>query len=205
MRADIRRPPTVIICPGNGCSNIRQSNWYGMLYAELTRRDIPCVCKDFPDPLHARRDRWIPFIRSMVEKHATNDSVVLVGHSSGAQATLRYTEQYPAVGSVLVAATYSDLGDPHERASGYYPQPTSDGKEETNPYLFDAMKTNCPKWYQFHSDDDPFIPLREAELIRDGLGLTDTYHMLPGRSHFFEFDPLILESIITLCNSDSDK
>ena len=201
----MRPSPTVIICPGNGCSNIRQSNWYGMLYEQLIKRDIPCICNDFPDPLHARRDQWIPFIRSMANEHATsNDQVVLVGHSSGAQAALRYTEKYPAVGCVLVSATYSDLGDAHERASGYYPQPGSGGnKNETNPYLFDAMKANCPMWYQFHSDDDPFIPLREAEKIRDGLGLTDTYHMLPGRSHFFEFDPLILDTILTLCDTSS--
>lgn len=195
--------PTVIICPGNGCTNIRRSNWYGELYNMLQERQIPCICDSFPDPLHARRDRWVPFIRSMVEKHVpTNEKdVILIGHSSGAQASLRYAELYPVRGCILVSATYTDLGDAHERASGYYPQLGKDGTEN-NPYLFDAMKKNCPTWHQFHSDDDPFIPLREAERIRDGLGLTETYHMLPGRSHFFEFDPQLLDAILSMCNNE---
>ena len=182
---------TVIICPGNGCTNIRQANWYGQLYQELTSRGIPCVCENFPDPNRARREKWIPFIRSKAEE--SGGKVILVGHSSGAQATLRYAETYPVQAAVLVAATYSDLGDSGERASGYYPQKSKEG--EKNSYNFAAMKENCAQWYQFHSDDDPFIPIFEAEQIRDGLGLTDTYRVLPGRSHFFEPFPELLEMI----------
>ena len=129
------------------------------------------------------------------------ENIVLVGHSSGAQAALRYTELYPVRATVLVSATYSDLGDAHERASGYYPQASGHGTE-SNPYLFQAMKDNCPTWRQFHSDDDPFIPLHEAERIRDGLELSaesGEYRMLPGRSHFFEFAPEILQAIVAVC------
>ncbi|KAL7449593.1 hypothetical protein ACHAWC_001644, partial [Mediolabrus comicus] len=185
--------------PGNGCSNnIRQSNWYGILYDRLTEKKIPCICRDFPDPLHARRDRWVPHMRSLAEEASPDDpsNIVLVGHSSGAQASLRYAEQYPVHGVVLVAATYTDLGDAHERASGYYPQGNNN-----NPYLFQDMLTNCKRenWYQFHSDDDPFIPLNEAERIRDGLGLSSTsYQMLPRHSHFFEYFDELLEAIMVL-------
>jgi predicted alpha/beta hydrolase family esterase len=132
-------------------------------------------------------------MRSLAARVNPSDNIILVGHSSGAQAALRYCEEYPCKAVVLVAATYSDLGDAGERASGYYPQ------GDTNPYKFEDMKTNCPVWYQFHSDDDPFIPLQEAGQIRDGLGLTDTYLMLPGRSHFFEPFPELLEVLEKLC------
>ena len=71
-------------------------------------------------------------MRSLAEEASPDDpsNVVLVGHSSGAQASLRYAEQYPVHGVVLVAATYTDLGDAHERASGYYPQGNNN-----NPYI----------------------------------------------------------------------
>ena len=166
----------------------------------LKEKEIPCICENFPDPLHARRDRWLPFMRSLAEQHSSNDpdNIVLVGHSSGAQAALRYAEQYKVHGCVLVSATYSDLGDAHERASGYYPQKIAGGKE-TNEYLFEAMKMNCKHWHQFHSDDDPFIPVHEAEQIRKGLGLDDTYYLLPGRSHFFHFSPELLNVVLSLC------
>mmetsp|Transcript_25093 Transcript_25093/g.28920 ORF Transcript_25093/g.28920 Transcript_25093/m.28920 type:complete len:275 (+) Transcript_25093:2-826(+) len=184
--------PTIIICPGNGCTNIKRSNWYGHLQEELERKGIPCVCENFPDPNKARREKWIPFIHSLAERCESGEkNVILVGHSSGAQATLRYAEQYSIKAAVLVSATYSDLGDRNERESGYYPQKisTDGGDKEVNMYNFEAMKGNCPLWYQFHSNNDPFIPLNEAERIRDGLGLKEIdghYCMLPGRSHFFE-------------------
>ncbi|KAL3801424.1 hypothetical protein HJC23_007034 [Cyclotella cryptica] len=197
--------PIVIICPGNGCTKIRESNWYGTLHRLLLKKSIPCVCENFPDPYRARREKWVPYIRSLVEQNSAADlgNVILVGHSSGAQASLRYAELYPSHGIVLVSATYSDLGDSGERASGYYPQ--NNGGEESNPYRFDEMKKNCKRWVQFHSDDDPFIPLYEAERICDGLKTGESeeylydYQMLPGRSHFFEFAPEILEAVESLC------
>lgn len=199
----MKTSPVVIICPGNGCSNIRNSNWYGKLYQELKNRQIGCICENFPDPLHARRDRWVPHIRSLAEKHGPSgcaDNVVLIGHSSGAQAALRYAELYPVHACILVSATYSDLGDAHERASGYYPQKQLGSMaEETNPYEFSKMIANCENWQQFHSDDDPFIPVHEAQAIQKGLGLTDTFYLLPGRSHFFEFYPEILDSVLSVC------
>ena len=193
--------PVVIICPGNGCNNIRRSNWYGKLFNELNKRDIKCLCDDFPDPMHARRDRWVPHMRSLAEKHGPSENIVLVGHSSGAQAALRYAELYPLHACILVSATYSDLGDAHERASGYYPQPQpGGGDKKTNPYEFSKMKKNCRRWYQFHSDDDPFIPVHEAQAIQKGLGLEDTFYLLPGRSHFFEFQQEILDIVLSVCS-----
>lgn len=193
----------MIICPGNGCTNIRESNWYGELFEQLIDKGIPVHCENFPDPLRARRDRWVPFIRSLAEKEHDPSNVILVGHSSGAQAALRYAELYEVYACILVSATYSDLGDSNERASGYYPQNKGDGTE-VNPYRFATLKKNCKHWWQFHSDDDPFIPLHEAERIRDGLGLSSSYCMLPGRSHFFEFSSEILDIVVELSSSTNN-
>ena len=218
----------VIICPGNGCTSIRRSNWYGQLYEELRALKIDVVCENFPDPFEAKRSVWLPYIESL----GADENSILVGHSSGAQAALRYAETHKLKAVVLVSATFTDLGDAGERASGYYPQGIylstlqawcrvrfqetcvrvgdficrSDvcydihGSGEENPYEFEAMKRNCACWHQFHSDDDPFIPLHEAERIRDGLGLTDTYYMLAGRSHFFEPFSELTELVVSIAN-----
>mmetsp|Transcript_17984 Transcript_17984/g.39220 ORF Transcript_17984/g.39220 Transcript_17984/m.39220 type:complete len:206 (+) Transcript_17984:132-749(+) len=205
----MKTSPVVIICPGNGCSDVRNSNWYGRLFNELCNRDIGCVCENFPDPLHARRDRWVPHVRSLAEQHGPSgcpENIVLVGHSSGAQAALRYAELYPVHACILVSATYSDLGDAHERASGYYPQKQQQQRTgdkelatEINPYDFSKMKMNCKTWHQFHSDDDPFIPVHEAQAIQRGLDLDDTFYLLRGRSHFFDFQQEILDSVLSVC------
>ena len=170
----------VIILPGNGCTNILRSNWYGWLQSELTSVGITCIAENMPDPYHARRDIWIPFIRDNLK---ADEKTILVGHSSGAQAALRYAEDHKVHGIILVAATYTDLGDAGERASGYYPL----NQETENLYNFTAMRENCKLWYQFHSNDDCFIPVAESERIRDGLGLSNNqYKLFTGRSHFFD-------------------
>lgn len=176
----------VIVLPGNGCSNVLHSNWYGWLKTMLRKEGITCTVENMPDAMQARRSIWIPFIRDHL---GANEDTILVGHSSGAQAALRYAEQYRVGGVVLVAATYSDLGDVGERASGYYPL----NNDTENLYNFESMRVNCPRWFQFHSDDDCFIPLHEAERIRNNLRLSESEHMfLHGRSHFFEpFDELL--------------
>ena len=180
----------VIIAPGNGCADIMTSNWYGSLHRDLVNLGYESICANFPDPYCARRSAWIPHLARL----GADSGTVLVGHSSGAQAALRYAEANPLLAVVLVSATYTDLGDEGERASGYYP--SADGTE--NRYDFGAMRDNCPTWHQMHSDDDPFIPVAEAERVRDGLGIGDgCYHFLPGRSHFFEYGDDIKEVVLS--------
>jgi hypothetical protein len=38
---------------------------------------------------------------------------------------------------------------------------------------------------QFHSDDDPFIPVAEAQHVARSLALGARFHLLSGCSHFF--------------------
>jgi hypothetical protein len=95
-----------------------------------------------------------------------------------------------------VSACYSDLGDEGEKNSGYYP--SRDGV--SNQWDFEAMTSNCPVFYQFHSDNDPFIPLlNEALKVQEGLGLEfeRNFLMLPRRSHFFDAPFPELLSLVT--------
>jgi hypothetical protein len=46
-----------------------------------------------------------------------------VGHSSGAEAAMRFAEGRRVAGLVLVAACHTDLGLPSEAVSGYYSRP----------------------------------------------------------------------------------
>ena len=48
-----------------------------------------------------------------------SDNDLVVGHSSGALAILKYAEEHRIGASVLVGAYYTDLGYEDERTSGY--------------------------------------------------------------------------------------
>lgn len=73
--------------------------------------------ENMPDPWQARESVWLPFMRETLQCDA---GTIIVGHSSGAEAAMRFAEKYPVKGLVLVSACVTDLGDENERLSGYY-------------------------------------------------------------------------------------
>jgi predicted alpha/beta hydrolase family esterase len=82
--------------------------------------------------------------------------------------------------AVLVAACHTDLGSSNEAASGYY----------ARPWNWDKIAGNANWIIQFHSTDDPFIPIEEARFVAHSL--KSEYHEKEGYSHFFEpFDELV--------------
>eukprot|EP00928_Gymnodinium_smaydae_P042532 TRINITY_DN28615_c0_g1_i1.p1 TRINITY_DN28615_c0_g1~~TRINITY_DN28615_c0_g1_i1.p1 ORF type:complete len:397 (-),score=52.11 TRINITY_DN28615_c0_g1_i1:156-1250(-) len=165
-----------VIAPGNGCEDIVDSNWYGWLADELRARSMfkEVVCRDFPDPYIARRSVWIPFMRDDLQ---VGPDTVLVGHSSGAVAAMRFAEEHPVGGIVLVAAYHSDLEDETERESGYFPP-------SGGPWNFDAIRKNAGWIIQFHSKDDHLVPVQEARTVAEKI--RSEYHELKDKSHFFE-------------------
>jgi pimeloyl-ACP methyl ester carboxylesterase len=65
----------------------------------------------FPDSYDAHEEIWI---KHMEDKIEIGELDVVIGHSSGAAAILRYVESRRVKGVVLVSAYHSDLGDVSE-------------------------------------------------------------------------------------------
>ncbi|XP_005214401.1 putative hydrolase RBBP9 isoform X3 [Bos indicus x Bos taurus] len=108
-------PCKAVIIPGNGGEDVATHGWYGWVKRELEQ--IPgfqCLSKNMPDPITARESIWLPFME--MELHCDEETII-IGHSSGAIAAMRYAETHRVYAIVLVAAYTSDLGDANERAS----------------------------------------------------------------------------------------
>ena len=113
----------LIIIPGNGCSDIRNANWYQWLADTLksdykhTANNLEIICETMPDPYTARAKYWIPFIKSKLD---SAEKVYVVGHSSGAVAILRLCEELgqDIDAAFVVSACATHLGDDNEKASG---------------------------------------------------------------------------------------
>ena len=169
---------------GNGNSK-PTDNWFPYLKEELERFGVKVEAPQFPDALLARSSYWLPFLEHELKPDA---NTIIVGHSSGAIAAMRYAETHHILGSALVGTYYTDLGMETEKLSGYF----------DTPWKWNNIKEN-QKWIiQFAGLNDPWIPIDEARVVRDKLQ-TD-YYESPDQGHFGgdyykETFPELLEAI----------
>lgn len=161
-----------ILIHGNGGSTAADG-WAPFVERELAALGLDVVNETFPDNVKARASIWLPHLESL----GANEHTVLIGHSSGAVAALRYAETHRLLGSVLVGVCHTDLGDPGERASGYY----------RAPWRWEAIRANQQWIGIFHGADDPLIPVREARYVATQVGAS--YFELPDRGHFVDRGP----------------
>jgi uncharacterized protein len=141
-----------MIIPGNGDSDMDWA-WYQYAKRELEKLGISVTAEKMPDADLARKEYWLPFI----EKKVGEGDVLLIGHSSGAVAILRYLETHKIKGAVIVAGCHTDLGDEKEKASHYF----------DTPWNWEAIRKNADWIIQFASISDPFIPIEEARFIHE--------------------------------------
>ena len=109
----------VVLLHGNGDSS-GNDNWFPYIKRGLAAVGIDCLTPDLPDAQLARRKYWFPYFSDVLK---LNSDDIIVGHSSGALAILKYAEEHELGASVLVGTYYTDLGYEDERTSGYFDTP----------------------------------------------------------------------------------
>ncbi len=155
--------------------------WFPFAKREFEAMGLRVTAKNFPDPQIARMSIWLPFLKDECE---ANEHSILIGHSSGAIAAMRYCEKNTILGSVLVGAYYTDTGDEYERMSGYFDE----------PWDWDAIRSHQQWIIQFASVDDPFFPIEEPRHVSEKL--RTEYHEFTDRGHFFDSQfPELVEAV----------
>jgi predicted alpha/beta hydrolase family esterase len=159
----------VILVPGNGgCAP--DDFWYPRVADECSALGLSVINQPFPDPVRARARFWLPFL----EELGADAQTILIGHSSGAVAAMRFAETHRLLGSILVSVCHTDLGDSGEAASGYY----------SAPWQWERIRANQQWTAIYHSTDDPHIPAREARFV--AAQLKGNYFEFADRGHFLD-------------------
>lgn len=170
----------VILIHGNG-GGTGEDNWFPYVKKELEKAGIEVLNPTFPDNKLARAEYWLPFIKEL----GADENTILIGHSSGAIAAMRFAEKNQILGSVLVGGYYTNLGDEGEEQSGYF----------DSEWNWKKIKNNQKFIIQFNSKDDPWIPISEARCIHEKLNTeyyeTETDGHFGGDKEYLEFPKLI--------------
>ena len=136
----------------------------------LTALGLDVHNETFPDHVKARASIWLPHLESL----GADGNTILIGHSSGALAAMRYAETHQLAGSILVGVCHTDLDDPFEKASGYYSQ----------PWRWDRIRAHQPWIAIFSSADDPHIPIAEPRHV--AAQLRCSHYEFTDRGHFVD-------------------
>jgi predicted alpha/beta hydrolase family esterase len=172
--------------------------WYPWLANEVKKRGIEFISPELPAAQDPDINEWV----GQLEKTEPNKDSILVGHSRGGVAILRYLEKSPddlKVKKVILVATNSGNSNKRnvtENNKGFF---TEDG------YNFEKIKSHCNDFVVLHSEDDEWVPFEAGE--ENATGLNAKFLKFNDRGHFgkkINFIPELLEEIIN-ASSEANK
>ena len=166
--------------------------WFGWLIKECGKRNIEIKIPEMPNTDEPKIEEWVGKLKEIVE---VKDEIYFVGHSVGCQAVLRYMEiliPETTIKGVALIAPWMHLDKQTIKEEGEEVEAIAKPWMET-PINFEKVKSLSNNFLAIFSDDDPYVPLSEAELFKQRLNAkTITKH---NEGHFNETQeiPEILE------------
>ncbi|MEY4744559.1 MAG: hypothetical protein RL272_504 [Candidatus Parcubacteria bacterium] len=156
----------------HGLGGKPNGGWRPWLMGELGRAGIFAYALAMPDPDEPVLDAWVGEIRHAVALHP-DDEIILVGHSLGVAAILRYLEREggrKVQGAVLIAGPSA---------------PSTSEKARTfldKPFAYGRIREKLGRCVLIYGDRDEIVPPSHAEA--HARGLDAPVIMVKGVGHF---------------------
>lgn len=168
--------------------------WRPWLMSELAQNDIWACALPMPTPDNPIKDEWIQTIKDAVK--IPTDEIFLIGHSLGVPAILHYLESLPdgvkIGGAVLVSGPVFKI--PNNKYDLV-------NKFLENSFNFDYIKKTCNNFVIIQGDDDPNVPITDAEYLSKNLScnliLVPNGKHLNGSAGIYKL-PQALESLLKM-------
>jgi len=181
---------TIIIFHGIGGNS--EENWFPWIKETIEKKGHRVIIPDFPHADKPELHEWFAHMEKYQE--SIDDQTIFVGHSLGGIFALRLLEkQHTPIRATFLIASVTNETDGGE----YAPLMTS----FTVPDLhLETIKKNGGKFHVLHADNDPFIPLQNAEKLARTLGAAIT--IIPNGKHlnvsagYTEF-PILRDAILS--------
>lgn len=175
----------------HGWKGTPESNWFPWLKKQLEERGFKVAVPALPNTNNPLFSEWLACMQKTISKPDKN--TYLVGHSLGVIAILRYLEllspKQKICGVVFVAGFPESVGI--KETENFFAKPLN----------YEKVKNSARKFIAINSDNDPYAPLRNGEILRDKLGAE--LIVVPKGSHFnegagFTELPIVLESLLKI-------
>lgn len=149
--------------------------WYPWLAKEVKSLGMDFIAPILPNPEDPRADEWI----TELERLNPDENTILIGHSRGGVAILRYLEKLPngkKVHKVILVATNAGRSEKINKTENNKSFFSEDG------YNFEEIKSHCNNFVVFHSLDDHVVPFQAGE--ENASGLKAKFVKFDDRRHF---------------------
>ena len=144
----------------HGWEGYPEEAWFPWLKAELEKVGMEAEVPQMPDTNNPHMDKWLPYLEKAVGE--PDEHLVLIGHSLANITILRYLEtleEGKKVGKVVMVAGFTDaLG--YKEIESFFQKPIE----------WDKIRHHCSKFVAINSDNDPYVPLKHADVFNEKLG-----------------------------------
>ncbi len=151
--------------------------WYPQTKKELEEKGFKVLIPEMPETNLPKLSLWLPKLQETIGQPDQN--LFLIGHSSGCITIMRFLETLGANqkigGVVFVAGFTDDLGFPE--LSNFFETPIDFEKVKlrvsTDAVSFPPrrkIKTKAHHFVAIQSDDDPYVPLKYGDILKQKLG-----------------------------------
>jgi len=180
-------------------------HWMPWLQRELENNGFKVSVPQMPDTNKPKIKAWVSKLAEVAGN--PDGDTYFVGHSLGCKAILRYLEtlnENIKIGGVVFVAPWIKLDrKTAEEEKGESIRIAKSWQE--NPIDFKKAKMHSRKFFAIFSDDDPYVPLSQADLISKELDADIAIEKEAG--HFTANDgitelPVVLEELLKMAGQN---
>lgn len=163
--------------------------WYPWLKNKVEEKGFEFIAPELPNTHDPILEKWL----NKIDKTNPDKDTILIGHSRGGLAILRWLEQLDKdkkVDKVILVAANNPLIEEKNKKKDTH------GFYELGPLNFNKINSHCDKFIVIHSKDDHWVPFKSGK--ENAEKLNAKFKIYENKRHFgFGINevPEILEEI----------
>lgn len=149
--------------------------WYPWFGKEVGKKGLKFVAPELPNIHDPILNEWL----NELEKTNPDENTILIGHSRGGVAIMRWLEQLHEDRKIkkviLIAANNPGISEKNQNKNthGFY---------ELGDYNFKKIKSHCDNFVVFHSKEDQWVPFESG--AQNAKELNAKFRVFEDKMHF---------------------